>query len=474
MQIARAAHLIGNDSRLPIRISSVAQIAGVHAGCSHRVRARIGVNTAVFSLSHATLFAPPTFARPAEVLQVFSQDKKNPKTFRAFSYPTYRDLREQNTVFSDAMAFNVAMVGIGEIGDTRRSFAAIVSSNYFSVLGVAPVRGRAFLPEEETPGRATSVAIVSYNYWRKHGGDSSIIGSQVIVNSRPFTIVGVTPKGFTGTMQVLAPELWLPLGVYDQVANDYDTANRAALGERAGQHLLIVGRLKPQIAKTAADAALKTLAANLEAAFPVDQKDQTFMTAPLSRFGTSDNPQTNDDSAKLGTLLLGMAAIVLLVACLNLANMLLARGTARRKEIAIRLALGASRVRIVRQLLIEGLVLALIGGALGLLAGNWSSDLLTGSLGGMLPLDMVWISCTSVPMLLATFAFCLLGTVVFALGPALKLSRVAVVADLKQQAAEDAPRRRWRFLPRNPLVVIQIAFSLASLTASSAVHPRRW
>src|SRR5213592_4720534 len=128
----------------------------------------IGVNTAVFTLVNTLFFAPPAYAKPHEMVQLFSQDKKDPKKFRGFSYPTYLDLRQQNTVFSDAMSFNLALIGLGQKGDTRRAFAAIVSSNYFSVLGVPLAQGRAFLPEEETPGRNAPVAIVSYGYWQKH------------------------------------------------------------------------------------------------------------------------------------------------------------------------------------------------------------------------------------------------------------------------------------------------------------------
>ena len=159
--------------------------------------------------------------------------------------------------------------------------------------------------------------------------------------------------------------------------------------------------------------------------------------------------------------------MVLLVACLNLANMLLGRGAARRKEIAIRLALGGSRWRIVRQLLIEGFVLALLGGGIGLMLGLWSSDLLVASLCKKMPINIVWESGLSTPVLVATFAFCLFGTFAFALGPALKLSKAAVIGDLKEHAGEDAVVRRWKFLPRNPLVVIQIAFSLVLLTAAA-------
>ncbi|MEP6685597.1 MAG: ABC transporter permease [Verrucomicrobiota bacterium] len=426
----------------------------------------IGANTAVFSLVHTLFLAPPAYAKPNEVVQVFSQDKKSPKTYRAFSYPTYRDVREQNSVFTDTMAYNLALVGIGQKGDTRRAFAAIVSANYFSVLGVPLAQGRAFLPEEEIPGRNTQVAIVSNGYWLKHNRPA--LGSSLLINGRPFSIVGVLPKGFTGTLQIFSPEVWLPLSVYDAVQNDFQSSEKkTVLGDRAGQQLLVIGRLKPGMTATSAEPALKGLAANLEKSFPVEQKDQTFQTTPVSRSSVSTNPPNDGELGKIMPLLLGMAVVVLLVACLNLANMLLARGTARRKEIAIRLALGGSRSRIVRQLLTEGLVLALLGGAGGLVLGLWSSDLLVGSLRRLMPLDIVWLSGPNPAILAATFGFCLLGTLAFALGPALKLSRAAVVNDLKQQAGEDVVSRRWRFLPRHPLVVVQIAFSLALLTAAA-------
>lgn len=427
----------------------------------------IGVNTAVFTLVNTVFFASPAYARPHQMVQLFSQDKNDPKKFRGFSYPTYLDVREQNTVFTDVMGFNLALIGIGQKGDTRRAFGAIVTSNYFSVLGVPLARGREFFPEEEIPGHNTPVAIASYSYWQKHDLDPNIVGSQVFINGRAFTIIGITPKSFVGTMQILSPEVWLPMSVYDHVANDFRSENRTTIEDRKGTQLRIMGRLKPGLTAAAAKAELAGLAANLEKTYPVEQKDQTFMAERVSRNTVSNTPGSDSKIIAIAPMVLSMAVVVLLVACLNLANMLLARSTARRKEIAIRLALGCSRWRIVRQLLTEGFVLALLGGVGGLILGLWSSDLLVGSMRKLMPLDIVWLTGPNPAILAATFGFCLLGTLMFALGPALKISRSAVVTDLKAQAGEDVVRRSWKFLPRHPLVVVQIAFSLALITAAA-------
>src|SRR3954470_24153670 len=170
-----------------------------------------GVNTAIFSLVNVMIFEPPHYARPAEIVQLFSQDIKDPKNFRAFSYPTYNDIREQNSVFAGLLAHDDSVVGIGEKGNFHRAVVDIVSSNYCAVLGVSPVLGRPFLPEEEKPGANKRVAIVSYSYWQKHGRDPEVLGSTILIDGRAFTIVGIMPEGFTGTESIFSREAWLPL-----------------------------------------------------------------------------------------------------------------------------------------------------------------------------------------------------------------------------------------------------------------------
>ncbi len=426
----------------------------------------IGVNTGIFSVVHALAFSARPFPRSHEIVQLYTQDTKNPKDYRNFSYPTYRDLREQTGTFSGLFAHNLAMVGIGEGAGSRRSFVSIVSANYFDVLGVKLVRGRAFTLAEEAPGSAAPVVIASHLYWKKTGFDPNFLGSTIRVNERPYTVVGIAPEGFTGTMMLFGPELYFPLSLLDLLSNDFQTEVKRTLDKRDAYSVFVVGRLAPGVSLATANATLKGIAANLEQAWPVEQKDKTFLAGPLPRLSTSDGPTSESELAIVGFLLLGMTGIVLLIASLNLANMLLARGAARRKEFAIRLALGGGRGRIIRQLLTEGLVLALAGGTVGLALALWSSDLLMGSLGVLMPVTIFYSSAPSAAIVGATLGFSLLATFFFALGPSLKLSRADVLTDLKEQAGEDAvpPRRRW--LPRNPLVVAQIALSLGLLTCA--------
>jgi predicted permease len=237
--------------------------------------------------------------------------------------------------------------------------------------------------------------------------------------------------------------------------------------ERRDLHgLFVVGRLKPGVTAAAAGAVLQNVAVNLERVSPAEQKDQTFLIRPLPRSRTSLYPSDERDLAVVGIMLFALAGIVLFTACLNLANVLLARGVARRKEIAIRLALGGSRSRILRQLLTEGLVLSIAGGAGGFVIGLLSSDLSAASMSAHMPVTISLRGGTDPAVFAATVGFCTLATLFFALGPALKLTRTGLLADLKQHADEDSAPRRHAWRSRNPLVMAQIALSLGLLTTA--------
>lgn len=268
-------------------------------------------------------------------------------------------------------------------------------------------------------------------------------------------------------MMLMGPELYFPLGVFDSLTNDFQGEAKRSLDKADTFNLFLVARLKDGISKESATSAIKAASANLEQAFPQEQKDQTVGIAELPRLGMRTSPQTEGPLQTLSAVLLGLTSCVLLVVCLNLAGMLLARGHARRKEFAIRLALGGGRTRIVRQLLTEGLVLAAAGGGLGMLLATWSTKLLADALATVLPVTISFEATSSPAMPTATAFFCAMATLFFALGPALRLSRIDVLTDLQQHAAEDAgKRRRSGILPRHSLVVAQLALSLGLLIAA--------
>ena len=428
----------------------------------------IGANSAIFSLVNAFLFKPLMIQAPAALVGCYSRDTHKSE-YRAFSYADYTDLRDQNDgVFSSLTAHNLAMVGVSEgNGDTtRRVFADMVASNYFATFGVPLSQGRVFTAEEERPGSAVPVAIVSYPYWKKSGSDPRVLGSSIQINGRIYTIVGVAAQGFTGTTAMISPEVYLPLGVYESVVNDFDGRGRA-LAERGNHALLLVGRLRTGMTQKLADASLSTVAAQLASTYTED-KDQTFIVRPLGRMEISTDPANDSEIILPASLLLSVAAIVLLIASLNVANMMLARGTTRRREVAIRLALGGGRADILRQLLVEGLLLALAGGAAGLVLAYWCTGALVRSLAQMMPLDIVYSAGPDVRVLAATIGFCVLSTILFGLGPAWKLSRRDLVGDIKIGGGSDFQTGRLRgvFARRNLLVIGQISLSLVLLSAA--------
>jgi predicted permease len=423
----------------------------------------IGANSAIFSIVNALLFRPLS-GHADELVGVYSHDSTKPDSYRAFSYPNYVDIRERSGVFAGLLAHTMTSVGVGEGGNTRRTFVALASSNYFDTLGVRLAAGRTFSLDEERPGADQAVAIVNYGMWLARDLAPDFIGSTIRINARDFTVVGVTPKGFTGTMALAAPDMWLPLGMYDRIVRDRFKNRGTGLEDRANAGLILAGRIQPGLDEAVVTERLAVLSRQLEEAYPGENRNQILTINPLARLATSTSPQTDTQLVPVAGVMMALSAVVLLIACLNIANMLLARGAARRREVAVRLAVGAARGRIIRQLLTEGLLLAAAGAGGGLLFAYWSMRTLASSMAAVLPLTLTLNPIPDTRVILVTSLFAVAGTLLFGLGPALKLSRRDLVSDLKE-VVQDAVGMRRMFAGRNLLVIGQIALSLTLLTA---------
>ncbi len=423
----------------------------------------IGANTAMFTLVNALMFKPLS-GRADELVGVFSRDRTRPDEYHAFSYPNYADLRDQTRdVFDGVVAQMMSMVGVSEGDTTRRAFAGLISSNYFDALAVPLAAGRPFTPEEERPGSRVPVVIVGYDRWRNSGFSPTLLGSQLRLNGSDFTIVGVAPRGFTGTMAIISPELWLPLGMFDDVVNDIFRSRATGLADRANHQLILSARPKPGLTVAGTTERLRVVTQRMEQAYPNENRNHELVVQPLTRVGLSTRPQSNVGLTVASTFLMALAAVVLIIACLNIANMLLARGASRRREIAVRVAIGGGRSRIVRQLLTEGFVLAIAGAALGMVLGFWSNRLLLASLTPLMPVPVTFDPAADRNVLFATLTVAIGATILFALGPSLRTARVDVVDDLKSGAQSTGSRSTRRFRARNVLVVGQIALSLTLL-----------
>ncbi|MGH9219168.1 MAG: ABC transporter permease, partial [Vicinamibacterales bacterium] len=427
----------------------------------------IGVNAGIFGIINGLLLRPLAGAEaPGEIVGLYSKDRTATRGYRAFSYPGFIDVREADGPFAHLAAHNVALAGVTEGNTTRQSIVDVISTGYFDTLGVRPIHGRDFTLEEERPGTPERPVIVSYKYWERQNLDANILKSTVRINGQDYGVIGVAPPDFGGTTAIIATEFWLPLGVHDAIESDFDARDSFPLSDRRNRSLIVVGRLRPEVSREQADGQLKVIAAAHEAAYPVENKDQDFLVRPLGRLGISTSPQ---DDAQLWVpvaMLQGLAAAVLLTSCLNLANMMLAFGSSRQKEIAIRLAVGGGRARIVRQLLIQGLVLSLAGGVLGLVVSSWAANLLLSEISTILPMSLLLDVTPDARVVAVTFAFCTLATVTFGLWPALRLSRPDLLTSLKDQAGEVSGRIGGRVTVRGALVTAQIALSLALLVLS--------
>ncbi len=430
----------------------------------------IGVNSAIFALVRSVVLRDVVPLRPHEVVNIFTARQNASHDYRPFSYDEFRALRETHAVFADVAAIEFGVAGIGRDHEMRRSFVFLTSENFFSLMGVQPIRGRFYNAAECRPNASLPVVVASYPFWKRMGGRNNFIGSTLQINQQPYTVIGVTPEGFSGVSALIAPDIWLPLGMHSQLGSAFsDSEDLHDLAQPKNYALNLTGRLRPGLTMESAKPQLPVLAQRLNAIQPVGAEGaRALLIQTPSRFSISTTPNDDGPIALIGTLLIAMAGAVLLIASLNLANMLLARGTARTKEIALRLALGASRGRIVRQLLCEGLLLSLIGGAVGLFLSVWCNSLLLHSMTtvlGSMNFSIVVNLRPDVSVLTVTFLFCVLATVLFSLGPAVKATRTDLVNDLKQQIGDPARTGRLGrfFAPRHLSVMAQIALSLMLL-----------
>ena len=417
----------------------------------------IGVNVAMFSLINGLLLRP-LYAGADDVWRVHSRSTAPGGRNRAFSYPNYRDIREGTTnVFADLAGFTTGFVGL-DLGDgPRNTYGSATTANYFRIFAAPLAYGRAFTAEEEQPGAGILVAIISHSLWEQRGADPQMLGRLIRINGNDFTVVGVAQKGFSG-MSIPGPGVWVPLGADDM----FSTGGPAGrpLGARETHRLSVVGRLQPGTTAETAEAAIATVGRRLEQAFPsVNAGYSLALSEPGGRFIFL--PDGNDGLTVWALLLMLMPATVLLVACLNLADLLLARGHLRRQELAIRSSLGGGRSRLVRQLLTEGLLLAVIGGAIGLWLSTWATEALLVALNPVVPAD---VSLPDVSLdwrvLLGAVTFALAATLMFSAGPALAATRRATT-DIKRRIDEGRRPKSPRF--GNTLVIGQIALSLLLL-----------
>ncbi len=319
----------------------------------------IGANTAIFSLVNTVLLRPLPVENPERLVSLNYASEKGDDAFPTFSYLNYRDLRDRNNAVDGLIAYRMAPISLSHDGISERAWGYLATGNYFDVLGVKPALGRLLTPEDDKAPGAHPVMVISYDCWQKRfAGDPNVVGRGVLVNARSFTIIGVAPRDFYGTEIGYVAEMWFPIMMLDQIikwGND--------LWDRSGLSYLAQGRLKSGVDIVQAEASLKTAMAQLAHEYPNENSGRTILLSPPGLFGSYFRGPV---LSFVGVLMIA-AGFVLLLACLNLANLLLARAMERRKEIAIRLAIGAGRMRIARQLLTESLLLAFMSGAIGLL-----------------------------------------------------------------------------------------------------------
>src|ERR1700689_1396076 len=402
----------------------------------------IGANTAIFSLTDQVLLRLLPVERPKELVVLRSPGPSPGRNWNdgpggtSFSYPAYKDLRDQNQVLAGLIARFSTQVSVVAQGSSELATGELVTGNYFSVLGVQPAMGRVFGAEDETAPCANSVVVLSHGYWkRRFGLDPNILNKQLVVNGHSLTVVGVSRAGFSGVQVGQVPDVFIPITLKAQMTPNWD-----GLADRDDHWLAMIGRLKPGMTISRAEAGIApTYHAMLETESPAkkqeSKKRQEFLDRKLILDpGSKGRPILQSVAGGPLLALMGMVGLVLLIACANLASLLVARGEARQREIAVRMAMGAGRWRLIRQLLTESLLISLAGGAAGLIVGSWT----LGALVSSVP-DNIGASGLQgkfdYRVLAFAFGLSILTGILFGFLPALRSTRADLQTTLREQGA---------------------------------------
>ena len=459
-----------NDLRYAIRM--LRRSPGITVVAVLSLALGIGANTAIFSLIDQAILRLLPVRNPEQLVLLSTHGpywglNLGPNTF---SYPMYRDIRDRNEVFSGVAARFPLNLTVSCRGQGERCHGELVSGNYFEVLGVPSVLGRTFTQEDDIVPGAHLLVVLSFDYWRRSfGADPAILNQTLNVNSHPMTVIGVAARGFRGYEVGRPADVFIPLMMKAQMTPTWNE-----LENRQAWWLNVIARLKPGVERAQAESAINVLHRQMlqtevnnikDIEGPVEQFRTQFVNQHLRLLsGDKGQPEWRKEVSKPLFVLMGMVALVLLIACANVAGLLVARAVVRHKEIAVRLSLGAGRARIVRQLLVEGLLLAVCGGALGLLVANWTGEALLNAL----PFEGITRPFTAQPdlrILGFTTVLSLLTGLLFSLFPALQATRLKLASTLKDEAgAVSASGQQVWF--RKALIVGQVALSLVLLVGT--------